>query len=337
MALSTGPGKSKILQATPDGCPAGYLIYNFDIGSAVLKKAHREFLTETILHILDTNEEHWVHMIGRASRSGPDRLNDRISKDRVDAVAAFLIKGGISRSRIQSVHLGESEPFSTAYENEEDRSVELHIHIAKTLNLLLENGWRVRPTKVMVDTIRTALGPLAVRAGRELQINVGQGILSWQADLTLDFDPGGRETRPCAGILILGNEGGGEIYVGAHESLRLCNGPQGDPRDPGGIDYASQLQHVFENGEPEFARFVANTCVHELGHDMAQLPHTADPDNFMFASRRLGANLPRERRTIQAMRRHWAGPKSFTPTQQQALVCAMQTGNFPGGMRLGGR
>jgi len=337
MARPTGEGKSKSLRATAEGCPTAYLLYNFDIGGAVLKRHHQDFLTETVLHILDTNAEHRVRLVGRASRSGPDRLNDRISQQRVEAVAAFLARGRIDRGRIRTESLGESAPFSTANENEEDRSVEVHIEIARVLNVLLENAWRVRPTAILIDTTRVALEPLASRAGRELRIIIGHGILERSADLGLHFDPGGRETRPCAGILILGNEGGGEIYVGAHESLRVCGGPRGDPRDPGGIDYVSQLEHVFENGEPEFARFVANTCVHELAHLMAQVDHTSDPNNFMYSVGSLGANLPRERRTRETMRAHWGGRKTFTGQQASAIVCAMQTGNFTGGMRIGGR
>ena len=334
MSRPTGEGKVRPLQVDADRCPTAYLLYNFDVELARLKRGHEDFLTDTVLHILETNAEHRVRLVGRASRSGPDRLNNRISRQRVEAVAAHLVAAGVNRSRIDTSFIGESAPFSSAHESEEDRSVEIHMIIAPVLNLVLEEGWRVRPTAAMVETIRAALDPLATLAGRQLQIHVGRGILARQADLLLSFDAGGRETRPCAGILILGNEGGGDIFVGAHESLRVCGGPRGDPRDPQGIDYVSQLEHVFENGEPEFAHFVANTCVHELGHVMAQLDHTSDPGNFMHSTPTLGANLPPDRRTRENMRRHWAGRKTFTPDQARALVCAIRTGNFPGGMRI---
>jgi OmpA family len=337
MARSTGEGKSRPLGTDADGCPTGYLIYNFDIEGAALKRHHKDFLTQTVLHILDSNQGHRVGLVGRASRSGPERLNERLSRQRVDAVAAFLVTGGMNRSRIETEFLGESSPFSSANESEEDRSVEVHIQIARNLDLILDRGWRVRPTWALIETVRNAFEPLATRAGRELRISVGRGIVDQSGDLTLDFDPGGRETRPCAGILILGNEGGGNIFVGAHESLRVCGGVRGDPRDPGGVDFTSQLEHVFENGEVEFAQFVGNTCVHELAHLMTQMEHTSDPENFMFSVGSLGANLPRERRTLESMRRHWGGRKSFNTQQQNKLVCAMRTGNFPGGIRIGGR
>jgi hypothetical protein len=111
----------------------------------------------------------------------------------------------------------------------------------------------------------------------------------------------------------------------------VCNGPQGDPSDP---DYVSQLERVFDPDEPEFARALGNTAVHELGHMMAHLEHTDDPNNFMYSVAGLGANLPREQRTRETMRRHWARLLSFDASQSKRLMCAMQIGYFPGGMRV---
>jgi hypothetical protein len=335
MSLATGIGKFRALDPNGQDCPTAFLLFNFDIGSSTLKRAHETFLKQGILSILGANEEHKVGLVGRASRSGPDSLNLKLSRQRAEAVAAFLTRAGIARSRIQLDFLGESKPFSTANESEEDRSVEIHLQISPTLTIELEDGWLVRPASVMMLTIREAFAPIAVQAGRELQIHLGRGIATGPGDLNLHFDPGGRETRPCAGILIMGNEGGGDIFVGAHESLRVCSGPIQSVDDPSDIDYGSQLEHVFENGEPEFARFVGNTCVHELAHIIAKIEHTADPNNFMFSVGSLGGNLPRDRRTRESMRRHWGGPKTFNSAQIKKMVCAMHTGYFSGGMKIG--
>jgi len=327
----TGNGKFRPLDPDGQECPTEFLLYNFDIGGATLKPGHETFLEQGIASILAANDEHKVRLVGRASRSGPDRLNMNLSRHRAETVAAFLTRTGIDRRRIQIDFLGESKPFSTANESEDDRSVEIHLEISPPLTIELEDGWMVRPASIMVLTIREALAPIASQAGRKLQIHLGTGVATGRGDLNLHFDSGGRETRPCGGILIFGNEGGGGIFVGAHESLRVCNGSVQSVDDPSDIDYGSQLEQVFENGEPEFARFVGNTCVHELAHIIAKIEHTADPDNFMFSVGSLGGNLPRDRRTRESMRRHWGGPKTFTSDQIKRMVCAMHTGYFPGG------
>jgi len=329
-------GKFRPLDPNGQDCPTEFLLFNFNIASPTLKPAHERFLKRGILTILEANEDNKVRLVGRASRSGPESLDLKLSRQRAEAVAALLTRAGIDRSRIQVDFICKSNPFSAANESEEDRSVEIHLQISPTLTIELEDGGLVRRADVIVQTIRDAFAPIAAQAGRKLQIHLGRGIATGRGDLNLHFDPGGREMRPCAGILILGNEGGGEIFVGAHESLRVCSGPIQSVDDPSDIDYVSQLQHVFENGETEFARFVGNTCVHELAHIVAQIEHTADPDNFMFSVGSLGGNLPRDRRTLESMRRHWAGPKTFNAAQIKKMVCAMHTGFFSGGMRISG-
>jgi hypothetical protein len=329
-------GKFRPLDPNGQDCPTGFLLFNFNIGSPKLKPAHERFLREGILVILEANDDHTVRLVGRASRSGPDSFDLKLSHQRAEAVASFLTRAGIDPKRIQVDFIGKSHPFSTANESAEDRSVELHLQISPTLTIELEDGWRVRPADVMMQTIREAFTSIAAQAGRKLQIHLGRGIATGRGDLNLHFDPGGWETRPCAGILIFGNEGGGEINVGAHESLRVCSGSIQSVDDPSDIDYVSQLKHVFENGEPEFARFVGNTCVHELAHIIAQIEHSADPNNFMFSMPSLGGNLPRDRRTLESMRRHWAGPKTFNDEQIKRMICAMHTGFFSGGMRVSG-
>jgi hypothetical protein len=195
--------------------------------------------------------------------------------------------------------------------------------ITTPLIIILEDVFIVPQFRVVEDTIRQAIEPIANAAGRQLQF-----ARRPPGDLSLLFDLGGRGSGPCT-LLILGNEGGGEIFVGAHEELRVCSGPQGTPDNP---DYVSQLERVFSRGEAEFARFVGNTAVHELAHLMVQMPHTSDRGNFMHSHPRLGANLPQNLRTLQSMRRHWAGTKTFTAGQILLLQEAIRTGRFTGGM-----
>jgi hypothetical protein len=198
--------------------------------------------------------------------------------------------------------------------------------ITAPLIITLENIGSVPRSNVVEATIRQAYEPIAKAAGRELKFNrLGPG------DLSLEFDAGGRGKTPC-GDMILGIDGGAVVFVGAHEDLRVCNEPQGDPTTSPTLDHTSALEHVFDKGEVEFGQFVGTTAVHELGHIMAKLPHTADPHNVMFAAGPDGANLPKDQRTLQSMRRHWSEQKSFSADQTALLQEAIRTGQFTGGM-----
>lgn len=199
---------------------------------------------------------------------------------------------------------------------------------ANDFTIVLQDLGFVRPARAVIETVREAFDPLARQAGRTLVIR-----RSPPGDVDLVFDTGGHETRPC-GLLILGNEGGGDIFVGAHEDLRVCSGPQGDPSSPNGLDYTSQIVRVFDEEEPIFGRFVGNTAVHELAHIMAQVAHTGDRSNFMFSVGSTGGNLPRGLRTRETMRQHWAGRKTFDQSQAQALITSIRNRQFTGGMRI---
>ncbi|HEY9206912.1 MAG TPA: DUF4157 domain-containing protein [Candidatus Methanoperedens sp.] len=194
--------------------------------------------------------------------------------------------------------------------------------VSQTLTIVLSGLSHVRPSHEVVETIREAIEPLSRQVGRELRFRP-----SGSGDISLAFDAGGNESRPC-GFLILGVEGGGDIFVGAHEDLRVCCGPIFDPitRE---IDYITQILRVFEPDEAEFGRFVGNTAVHELGHIMSQLDHVSSRDNFMATG-----NLPRNMRTQQNMRRYWAGRKTFSSDQITRLVQAIRNNQFTGGMQL---
>ncbi len=327
MATSTGTGGVRILNTSVQGCPTAFLLYNFDIGGHTLKPSHRGFIRQRIHRILSNDQRTRMRLVGRSSRSGPDTYNLRLSGRRVDAVIRLAMGlGGVARGQIDSQSLGERQPFSPLPESEDDRSVEVHFTIPTQFILSLENVTVVRHWRIIEATIRHTLGPLVQRAGRSLML--GRRI---PADIVLTFDRGGRESRPCQ-MLILGNEGGGDIFVGAHRDLRVCGVPQLNRRT-GHVDHGSQMQRVFEDDQPQFARFVANTAIHEMGHVMG-LSHVADRSNFMFSDGSSGANLPRAQRTLQTMRRHWAGAKRFNPAQKQRIICALQTGFYPGGLTV---
>lgn len=316
------------------GCPLKYLLFNFAIGGARLHTNHRTFLDDTLLQILGTPEQR-VRLIGRASRSGGERRNLKLSRQRAEAVKRFLQGQNVAESQITVEALGENAPLSTEREAGDDRSVEIRIEVNPKFTIALNKIGLVRNTDTLVQVVRSAFEPLVKRAGRKLTF-VRTHVSTQQGDMALHFQRSGHETKPC-GVLFFGNEGGGDIWVGAHKDLRVCGGPRRVGRGPEGIDYVSQIVRVFEPDEPEFARFVGNTVVHELGHMLAQLPHVSGRDNYMYSVESIGANLPKQLRTRETMRRHWAGPKVFDDNQKQKLICAIQTGNYRGGMRIRNR
>jgi hypothetical protein len=258
---------------------------------------------EKILHLQRTIGNQAVQ---RLLKSGTIQVNQVTSMVQGQTGSA---EEGVPQAGIESVEGSQSQTTIPA--------------VPHAFTIALNNLYIVGPRSAVFDTIRQALEPLTVQAGRELQLG-RQG----SSDLELNFDAGGHESRPC-GFNILGNEGGEDIFVGAHEDLRVCCGPRRDPLNPGEIDYFTQVKRVFDPDEPEFGRFVGNTAVHELGHIMAQLEHTPVRSNFMYSG-----NLPQGMRTMQSMRQHWAGQKSLSSDQNHRLVEAIRTNQFSGGMEV---
>jgi hypothetical protein len=55
MSLATGSGKFRPLDPNGQDCPTAFLLFNFDIGSSTLKRAHETFLKQGI-----PSNEHWL-------------------------------------------------------------------------------------------------------------------------------------------------------------------------------------------------------------------------------------------------------------------------------------
>jgi len=118
----------KPLGTNSQGCSTTFLLCGFDVGSATVKPEHRRFLRQTVADIL-TAPRNQVALIGRASRSGPERQNLKLSRLRAEAAASFLMKEGVEREQMQVDYQGESSPFSTERESPDDRSVEVRIRV----------------------------------------------------------------------------------------------------------------------------------------------------------------------------------------------------------------
>jgi outer membrane protein OmpA-like peptidoglycan-associated protein len=69
-----------------------------------------------------------IQLEGHADYRGDERFNEELSRDRADAAAAFLIKKGISATRIKREHLGErGAAEAPADELWRDRRVDIRI------------------------------------------------------------------------------------------------------------------------------------------------------------------------------------------------------------------
>lgn len=100
------PSYTKTYQVTDSQLTV--LLYNFDVGSAVLKPAHIQYLASNVPPLLLSNDVKAV-VVGLASPSGPDAFNLTLSKSRADSVASF-IKGLNPTNSLASleIKLGEA-------------------------------------------------------------------------------------------------------------------------------------------------------------------------------------------------------------------------------------
>jgi hypothetical protein len=212
---------------------------------------------------------------------------------------------------------------------------------------------RVRPTDTLIQQMQDTIAPLAAQAGKDLVLWRPETIEGAAgADITLRFVSRheaplrlGEQFIGTGSVgLILGDEGGGNIYVGALEEFRVGGRPEryaipsARSRVPGvtGLEppvptlgaYLGVVATVFSNGEPEFAQFAANVALHEFGHVVASLEHTTDISNYMVTGR---SEPFRARRTLASARRFWSDRKTFNEEQVARLVANIAAGTISGG------
>ena len=84
-----------------------------------------------------------ITIYGHTDNTGSRTVNERISKERAEAVANFLVGEGISRSRIKTEGLAFDQPVadnSTAEGRALNRRVEIYITANKDMIQKAENG-----------------------------------------------------------------------------------------------------------------------------------------------------------------------------------------------------
>ena len=84
----------------------------FDSGKATLQPGGRSKLRE-LANILDRYPRTIVTITGNTDSRGSDELNDRLSKERAQAVADELIADGVNPARIATSGVGASNPVAT--------------------------------------------------------------------------------------------------------------------------------------------------------------------------------------------------------------------------------
>lgn len=101
----------------------------FPTNKSDLSASSREALTK-FANSLKNSPDTDVTIYGHTDNTGSRAVNERISKERADAVANFLVGQGISRSRITTEGLAYDQPVadnSTAEGRAQNRRVEVYI------------------------------------------------------------------------------------------------------------------------------------------------------------------------------------------------------------------
>jgi OOP family OmpA-OmpF porin len=79
----------------------------FGRGSWSVGRAGRATLRSVVAGV---SREHVVEIEGHADAAGPEDLNQRISEQRAEAVAALLVGSGIAADQVQVRAFGERQP-----------------------------------------------------------------------------------------------------------------------------------------------------------------------------------------------------------------------------------
>lgn len=90
----------------------------FSIGKSAIRQSFLPKLDQLVTYLKE-NPETKVQLTGYADKNtGTKQINSRLSKERANAVKAYLVKKGISADRIATGYKGDTEqPFKTAAEN----------------------------------------------------------------------------------------------------------------------------------------------------------------------------------------------------------------------------
>lgn len=101
---------------------------NFDHGKHVIKPESYGYLNELARVLIALNRK--VFISGHTDNSGTDKINEKLSKDRADAVAKYLTQKGLKASLITTAGYGDSQPIGDNATNDgraQNRRVEFDL------------------------------------------------------------------------------------------------------------------------------------------------------------------------------------------------------------------
>ena len=117
-----------------DGCPIYVPVefatnIGFESGKATLTKESYPYLDQ-LVDLMNEDDRCWVKLDGHTDNTGSDKINQKLSQDRVDAIRDYLIEKGINPNRIIAKGHGSSQPIAdnkTAEGRAKNRRVEINI------------------------------------------------------------------------------------------------------------------------------------------------------------------------------------------------------------------
>ncbi len=83
----------------------------FDLGKATIRDHSLPSLDRVAQLLIDKNFS--LKLAGHTDNTGSDELNMRLSKDRAEAIKAYLVSKGANASRIEATGYGETQPIAT--------------------------------------------------------------------------------------------------------------------------------------------------------------------------------------------------------------------------------
>ena len=102
---------------------------NFDFDKSNIRPDARSILDEAVATLQREGDVH-VSVEGHTDAIGSDAYNQRLSERRAEAVADYLARGGVARSRLSTKGFGESQPVASNMDEDgrsQNRRVELRI------------------------------------------------------------------------------------------------------------------------------------------------------------------------------------------------------------------
>ncbi len=100
----------------------------FDLGKSTIKRESHGYL-DKLASVLIAQNKHVV-ISGHTDNSGTDKINEKLSKDRADAVASYLIKKGLDASLVTTAGFGDTQPIAdneTTEGRAQNRRVEIDL------------------------------------------------------------------------------------------------------------------------------------------------------------------------------------------------------------------